>query len=64
MPPDPPHTIHFVGPHFFGFALGPPNPLGSPAHSTLHVRHARGLDSEFTKLFQPNLQKTAIRIKI
>ena len=31
MPPDPPHTIHFVGPQFLYLPWPPPpNPLGGP----------------------------------
>ena len=30
---DPPHTISIIGPIFFVFALGPPNPFGSPAYA-------------------------------
>ena len=32
VPPDPPHTIHFVGPHFLNLlCMGHPNPLSGPA---------------------------------
>ena len=40
VPPDPPHTIQFVGPHFLYLPCPPPpppppppNPLGGPVHS-------------------------------
>ena len=32
VPPDPPHTVHFIGPHFLYLPWAPPNPLGGPGY--------------------------------